>query len=179
MRTPLIASFLLVFLFTACAAPTAVPPTATLTPMPPTATLEPSPTATQPAPTEGVGTATPTLPPTPESLLPLDFTVANWQEFRTKILPYCYVRTDLSSNKEGLDKVWAELQGTETYDILKGRLDRGEIFTFGSAVAPGDEGGCAMIPIFSDMSTISGALFQSRLDPNKYIEVEFTSPTAN
>jgi len=55
------APFFLIFaiLITACAAPTAVPPTATLTPMTPTATLEPSPTATQPAPREGVGTATP------------------------------------------------------------------------------------------------------------------------
>ena len=53
----------LIFLISACAAPAAVPPTATLTPMMPTATLEPSPTATQPAPTEGVGTATPELLP--------------------------------------------------------------------------------------------------------------------
>jgi hypothetical protein len=55
MRT-LITSFLLVFFLTACAAPIAVPPTATLTPMPPTATLEPSPTATQLASTEVVPT---------------------------------------------------------------------------------------------------------------------------
>ena len=59
MRTPLIALFLPAFFLAACAAPTAVPPTATLTPMPPTATLEPSPTATQPAPTEVMVTATP------------------------------------------------------------------------------------------------------------------------
>ena len=115
--------------------------------------------------------------PTP---LPPDFTVANWMEFRTKILPYCYVRADLSSNKEGLDKVWAELQGTETYDILKGRLDRGEIFTFGTAVVAIDSGGgCGIVTIWSDVNTKSGALFQSRLDPNMLIEVEFTSPTAN
>ena len=61
------APFFLIFaiLITACAAPTAVPPTATLTPMTPTATLEPSPTATPPAPTEWavVPTATPELLP--------------------------------------------------------------------------------------------------------------------
>jgi superoxide dismutase len=50
MRLPRIASFLLFFFLAACAAPTAVPPTATLAPMQPTATLEPSPTATQSAP---------------------------------------------------------------------------------------------------------------------------------
>jgi len=59
MRGP----FFLIFaiLITACAAPTSVPPTATLTPMTPIATLEPSPTATPPAPTEWavVPTATP------------------------------------------------------------------------------------------------------------------------
>jgi hypothetical protein len=51
------ALFFLIFviLITACAAPTSVPPTATLTPMTPIATLEPSPTATPPAPTEGAG----------------------------------------------------------------------------------------------------------------------------
>jgi len=65
MRT-LIASFLLAFFLASCAAPTVVPPTATLTPVTPTATLEPSPTATQPTATET---------PTPE---PEKFDAATW-----------------------------------------------------------------------------------------------------
>ena len=171
------APFFLIFaiLITACAAPTSVPPTATLTPMTPIATLEPSPTATPPAPTEGAATATaePTLPPTPEPLLPPDFTVANWQD-RAKILPYCYVRADLSSSLEGLTKLRKEVEGLEFYKNLRERKRKGEIYTIGTAVLSGTEGDCAIISIWRDMSNESGAYFQSRLNPNEWIEVKFT-----
>ena len=188
------APFFLIFaiLITACAAPTSVPPTATLTPMTPIATLEPSPTATPPAPTAGAtfgvdenGQVTIGCPPrapekgvptaTPEPLLPPDFTVKNWREFRTAILPYCYVRADLSDSKEGVDKVWDEIQGTEIFRMLMDRRNRKEIFTFGSAVAPvGVGGGCGIISIWKDMSNESGAFFQSRLNPDEWIEIKFT-----
>ena len=171
-RLLLFAAAWLMLLLAACAAPASTA-TATLTLTPePTLTFTPAPTATgTPAPT-----ATPEPSPTPELLLPPDFTVANWKEFRTKILPFCYVRQDLSSDFEGLTKLKNEVMGLEFYMQLKEKLNRGEIANLGRAVAPADGGGvCAVIGVYAkDVNTETSAFFQSRLDPNEWIEIKFT-----
>jgi len=119
-----------------------------------------TPAETKPAPTA-----------TPEPLLPPDFTVANWKEFRTKILPYCFVQPGLTDDIPGVDKVKEMLQGSEILEKLDERVGV-NMFGYGTSVVSADGGGCAIISIWSDANTKSGALFQSKFDQT-WIEITF------
>jgi len=116
-------------------------------------------------------TATPEPSPMPEPLLPPDFTVANWTEFRTKILPYCFVQPGLTDDIPGVDKVKEMLQGSEILEKLDERVGV-NMFGYGTSVVSADGGGCAIISIWSDANTKSGALFQSKFDQT-WIEITF------
>lgn len=111
----------------------------------------------------------------PETLLPPDFTVANWTEFRTKILPYCSVRADLRDDFASTNKLMDELRGWEIGKQLFEQLNNGIIANFSVGVAPVPEGGgCALIGVFDKSNLETRGFFQSRLDLNKWIEVKFT-----
>jgi len=175
-RLLLFAAAWLMLLLAACAAP-APTATATLTLTPePTLTFTPAPTLTfTPAPT-----ATPEPSPTPEPLLPPDFTVANWREFRTAILPYCYVNPAYSDSREGVERFYNEIKDSDFWKDLGEKFSKGEIGGRSQrVVSAGEDGGCGIIGIYDLFSNkiLASAFFQSKLNPNEWIEVVFTDPS--
>lgn len=142
------------------------------------ATSTPDPTVTSP-PSATPESPTPT-PTAPEPLLPLDFAVKDWSEFFDKIQPYCYARADLQGGAGGVKALSVELKQLPIYETLMTRQNNGEIYSFGITVTP-DNGGtrCAVFSLNrreNGLSVIVGGLFQSRLDPSRWIEIWFTEP---
>jgi hypothetical protein len=132
-------------------------------------------------------TATPAGTATPpegqaESLLPPDFTVKNWQEFRTAILPYCYVNPNYSDTQRGVENFYNDIKDSAFWEGLWAKFNSGEIYGFGPAVAQfGEDGGCGIVEINDQPGKsafyVSGGFFQSRLNPEEWIEVKFTEPS--
>jgi len=195
-RLLLFAAAWLMLLLAACAAP-APTATATLTFTPePTLTFTPAPTATiTPAAGAVVGvdengqvtidgiprpTATPEPSPTPEPLLPPDFTVKNLKEFRTAILPYCYVNPDYSDSREGVENFYNDIKDSDFWKDLGAKFNKGEKGGRSpGVVSAGEDGGCGIITIddLFNNQILASVFFQSKLDPNQWIEVKFTEPS--
>ena len=128
-----------------------------------------TPAETKPAPTA-----------TPEPLLPPDFTVKNLKEFRTAILPYCYVNPDYSDSREGVENFYNDIKDSDFWKDLGEKFSKGEIGGRSQrVVSAGEDGGCGIITIddLFNNQILASVFFQSKLDPNQWIEVKFTEPS--
>ena len=102
-------------------------------------------------------------------------------DFIVKILPYCYVRADLQGGVEGVTKFSDELQKDSFFNELIQMRDMGKITGVYASVTGVFEGGrCGVIGVNENVGgrqfTKTRGYFQSKFNPNEWIEVKFTNP---